>query len=374
MKNILLSVVGLSPQIITETLYAIYQAGKDINEIVVITTSQGKEKIYSNLLAGKDGSFYKFLNEYDIPTNSILFNHDSIHVICDEHGNSISDLTNEDENRYLLKLCLEITFNLTNSDEIAIFFSVAGGRKTMSSCLTLAAQLYGRPQDRLCHVLISPEFESNHNFYYPPKINKSVKLKNKNGEIFYKNTKYAKVNLVNIPFISIRKYLTNENLKQVKDPGTLMLSLVQDVKPILRVDFTSKKIIYKDIELDLMPAHLALYGFFVLQKKKCKKEIEMCGSCTDCFLKSYEILDRQSEITDTYKKLRGSRPVNEMQGEGIVNLDNDNLRSFKSKIKKLLETGFGSQALKEIEIASIGSRPDTRYGIKIDKSKLEIVF
>ncbi|MCF6246497.1 MAG: CRISPR-associated ring nuclease Csm6 [Desulfobacula sp.] len=374
MKNILLAVVGLSPQVITETLYALLEAGKDIHEIIVITTRQGKERIYSTLFAGEKGNFNQFLLEYDIPKDSILFNHGSIHVICDENGNVISDLTTEDENRHLLKLCLKLSFKLTNMPGSAIYFSVAGGRKTMSSCLTLAAQLYGRPQDRLCHVLISPEFESNPCFYYPPKINTSIKLKNKDGETFYKNTKYAKINLVNIPFVSIRNYLANEHLKEVKDPGTLMLSLVQDLKPTLRVDFTLKKIIYKNIELDLMPAHLALYGFFVLLKKKCKKQIETCGSCTDCFLKNHEVLDRQSEITDTYKKLRGSRPVNEMQGEGIVNLDNDNLRSFKSKIKKLLETRFGSQALKEIEIASIGSRPDTRYGIRIDKSKLEIVF
>ncbi|MCK5098916.1 MAG: TIGR02584 family CRISPR-associated protein [Desulfobacteraceae bacterium] len=374
MKNILFAVVGLSPQVITETLYGIYQSGKDIHEIIVITTSQGKKKIYSSLLAGNKGYFIKFLKEYNIPIDSILFNHDSIYVIEDEHGNAISDLTTEDDNRYLLKLCLELAFKFTNKPETSIFFSVAGGRKTMSSCLTLAAQLYGRTQDRLCHVLVSPEFESNRNFYYPPKTNTTVKLKNKSGETFYKNTKYAKVNLINIPFISIRKQLPHKHLNEVKDPGTLMLSLVQDEKPILRIDLLLKKIIYKDMELDLMPAHLALYGFFAVQKKKCEKEIKACGNCTDCFLKSFEILDKQSEITEIYKKLSGSRLVNEMQGEGITNLDNDNLRSFKSKIKKILETRFGSPALKEIEIASIDSRPDTRYGIMIDKSKLEIVL
>jgi CRISPR-associated protein (TIGR02584 family) len=374
MKNILLAVTGMTPQVITETLYAIYQTGKDIHEIIIITTNQGKEKIYSTLLAGKDGCFNKFLKEYDIPQTSILFNHDSIHVIRDDHGNTISDLTNEDENRYLLKLCLEMSFKLTSMAQSSIYFSVAGGRKTMSSCLTLAAQIYGRQQDRLCHVLVSPEFESNANFYYPPKINKSVKLKNGNGEIFYKNTKYAKVNLINIPFISIRNYLANNDFKEVKDPGTLMLSLVHDIKPTLRVDFILKKIIYKNIELDLMPAHLALYGFFTMQKKNCKKDFETCGNCTDCFLKSFEILDKQPEITEIYKRLSGARQIVEMQGEGIINLDNDNLRSFKSKIKKILETRFGNLALKEIGIGSIGSRPDTRYGIKIDKSKLEIVI
>ena len=182
------------------------------------------------------------------------------------------------------------------------------------------------------------------------------------------------VNLINIPFVSIRKHISHENLRGVKDPGTLMLSLVQNVKPILRVDFILKKISYKNIEQDLMPAHLALYGFFAIQKKKCIKEIQTCRQCTDCYLKSFEILEKQPEITKIYKNLVGSMRINEMQGEGIINLDYENLRSLKSKIKKILETRFGTQALQDIEIASVDSRPDTRYGIRIDKSKLEIVL
>ena len=374
MKNTLFAVVGLSPQVITESLYALYKQGKDVHEVVIITTSQGKEKIYSTLLAGQNGYFARFLQEYNIPQDSILFNHDSIHVIEDEHGNAISDLTTEEENRYLLKLCLDLAFNLTNRSEICVYFSVAGGRKTMSSCLTLAAQLYGRPNDRLCHVLVSPEFENSREFYFPPAKNTTVKLKDKNGEIFYKSTKYANINLVNIPFVSIRKHLPHTHLNKVKDPGTLMLSVVQNEKPVLRVDFLLKKIIYKDMELDLMPAHLALYGFFATLKKKCKKQIKTCGNCTDCFLSGYEVLDKQSEITEIYMKLNRSRPVGNMSGEGIINLDPENLRSFKSKIKKILEMRFGSQVLKDIEIASVGKRPDTRYGIMIDKSKLEIVL
>ena len=29
--------------------------------------------------------------------------------------------------------------------------------------------LYGRPQDRIYHVLVSPEFESSGVFFYPPR-------------------------------------------------------------------------------------------------------------------------------------------------------------------------------------------------------------
>ena len=35
---------------------------------------------------------------------------------------------------------------------------------------------------------------------------------------------------------------------------------------------------------------------------------------------------------------------------------------------------FGPYALKELEIASAGTRPNTCYGILIDKAKIEIVY
>ena len=44
MKNILLAVTGLSPQVITETLYALHQINRRVDAIHVITTRDGKER------------------------------------------------------------------------------------------------------------------------------------------------------------------------------------------------------------------------------------------------------------------------------------------------------------------------------------------
>nr|MBL0731841.1 TIGR02584 family CRISPR-associated protein [Desulfobacterales bacterium] len=169
MKNILLAVTGLSPQVITETLYALHQSNRNVDAIHIITTRDGKEKIYTGLFAGKKGHYYKYLQEYNIPSDSINFSHENIHVVMDEYGVEATDITNEAQNEQLLKKCMELAFLFTKDSGTAVLFSIAGGRKTMSSCLTIAAQMYGRPQDRLYHVLVSPEFESNRNFYYPPK-------------------------------------------------------------------------------------------------------------------------------------------------------------------------------------------------------------
>jgi CRISPR-associated protein (TIGR02584 family) len=374
MKNILLAVTGLNPQVITETLFALHQNNQRVDAIHVITTRDGKEMIFSNLLAGKSGHYYRYLEEYGIEHSSIDFGPHKIHIITDEHGIEIPDITNEYDNERLLKKCLDLTFHLTGQPDTAVFFSVAGGRKTMSSCLTLAAQLYGRPQDRLYHVLVSPEFESNRNFYYPPIESRTIELKDKDGQSFFKETRYAQVNLISIPFISIRERLSGDLLKEPTDPATLILSLIKEDEYRLAVNLLQGKVAYKTLELDLMPAKLALYAFFALQKKNCSKDSKTCGTCTDCFLDIQAVYAGQDEITDLYRKLAGSRPLNEMSDTGIKNLNAVNFNSYRSKIKADLLKGFGPYALKDLEISSEGTRPNTRYGIRIDKSRIEIVY
>jgi len=374
MKNILLAVTGLSPQVITETLYALHQNNRKVDSIHVITTRYGKERLYADLLAGKSGYYFQYLEEYGIEPSSIDFGHSNVHVVSDEHGNEIPDIIRESDNEHLIKKCLELTFSFTSDPENCVLFSVAGGRKTMSSCLTLAAQMYGRKQDRLYHVLVSPEFESSKDFYYPPKKSRSVELRDKNGQPFFKETRYAEVNLIHIPFVSIREKLSPDLLTEPKDPATLMLALIKEDSYRLVVNLISRKIIYRTIELDLMPSRMALYAFFALQKKNCSKEVESCSDCTECFLDIQSIFEKQGEITELYRKVSGTRPLEEMSDTGIINLNADNFNMYKGKIKQDLLGRFGPYALKDLEIASVGSRPHTRYGIGMDRSKIEIVY
>jgi CRISPR-associated protein (TIGR02584 family) len=373
-KNILLAVTGLSPQVITETLYALHQDNRHVDAIHIITTRAGKEKIYAEVLGGEKGHYFRYLEDYGMHPATIDFDHGNIHVVTDGHGIEIPDIATESDNEHLLKKCLELTFYLTKDPETAVFFSVAGGRKTMSSCLTLAAQMYGRPQDRLYHVLVSPEFESSRDFYYPPKQSRSIELKDDQGHIFCKETRYARVNLIHIPFVSIREQLSWDLLKAPKDPGTLMLSLIKEERSYLTVNLVSKKLVYKKLECDMHPAHLALYAFFVMQKKNCALETGSCGNCTDCFMDTQGVFSNQCQITELYRRMCGTRPLNEMSDTGITGLDGDNFNSYKSKIKENLQKSFGQHAVKELEIASLGTRPNTRYGIMMDKSKIEIVY
>ncbi len=374
MKNILLAVTGLSPQVITETLFAIHETGRPIHEIHVITTRDGKDRIFSELFGGKTGKYISYMEEYGHDPETLLFDPSTIHTVTDSYGNGIPDILTEEDNKRLLHTCLLLSFKFTRDPETAVFFSIAGGRKTMSACLTLAAQLYGRPQDRLYHVLVSPGFENNRDFYYPPKKNRAIEYKDSQGEPSYKDSRYAKVILVNIPFVSVRSLLSPENLEGPKDPGTLMLSLIRDASPHLIVDLKQRKIIFRTVELDMSPAHLALYVFFALQKKACAKPENFCGSCTDCYLEFNDIELQQDRITDLYGEISQNLPSQTLSDTGITRLSAENFRSIKSKIKTALVAKFGPAAHAELKIKTLGKKSDTRYGIPLSKDKITVTW
>ena len=374
MKNILLAVTGLSPQIITETLYALNQMNRAIHAIHIVTTRTGKDCLLAQLLDAGRGPYYRYLNEYGVSEKGIDFGPGNIHVVRDALGGEIEDITDESDNARLLAKCMELAFHLTRDPETAVFFSIAGGRKTMGACLTLAAQMYGRPQDRLYHVLVSPDFESCRGFFYPPKKPKPIELRNSRGETYYKSTGYARVNLFHMPFFSIRSQLSPDVLDQPRNPATLMLSLIRKAPERLVVNLNEGKILFRGAELDLMPVRMALYAFFALRKKDCPEPERSCKGCDRCFIDIQEVMNRQPEITSLYSRLRGSRPLDEMSDTGILGLNAENFNSYKTHIKNDLLKAFGAPAMNMLEIASVGRRPNKRYGLRADKSLIEVVM
>lgn len=90
LKKILVAVTGMSPQIVTETLYALHTQHQWLpEEIHVLTTQTGAENIIGSLL-GENGFFRRLCAEYALP--AIRFDTDCIHVIQGETGEPLADI------------------------------------------------------------------------------------------------------------------------------------------------------------------------------------------------------------------------------------------------------------------------------------------
>ena len=102
---------GLTPQVLTETLFALNQTNRRVDAIHVITTRDGRDKLLSDLLAGGRGPYHRFLQEFGIPDGAIDFNPANIHVVRDASGVEITDIENEGDNEQLLRKYLELSFH-----------------------------------------------------------------------------------------------------------------------------------------------------------------------------------------------------------------------------------------------------------------------
>ena len=179
MQHKLIAVIGNTPQVMTETFWALrIQRDVLIDEVFVMTTTMGKEICQQRLL--DEGRFKKMLVDCDIDPK-VKFDSEHIIVFKDAQGNDLDDIRTSEENRLARDRIFNKIEEWTRIPNIALHCSLAGGRKSMGFLLGAAIHFFGRPQDQLYHVLVSmPEIErSDASFYYPPKKPESIVVFNR---------------------------------------------------------------------------------------------------------------------------------------------------------------------------------------------------
>jgi CRISPR-associated protein (TIGR02584 family) len=238
-EYILICVTGLTPQVVTETLYALATAPDDTGEdtlpaaIHVLSTRRGKDIIESSLL-GEAGQFAKLCGDYGWNPAAIAFDVDHVHVIRDANGRELDDIRDARDNAVAADFITQFIRRAT-SGSARLHVSLAGGRKTMGYFVGYALSLYGRPDDRLSHVLVNAPFESQREFFYPPP--EPIELSRNDGS--HVSTADARVSLAHIPFVRLREGLDTGLLEgelsfseavaqaqQLLDPAQLRIDLM----------------------------------------------------------------------------------------------------------------------------------------------------
>ncbi|WP_295455460.1 CRISPR-associated ring nuclease Csm6 [uncultured Thiodictyon sp.] len=201
-RRVLLAVTGLSPQIVTETIYALWTTDPALipTEVHLITTLRGAEHARLNLLSPRIAWLEQLRREYTLPP--IQFSPDQIHVIPGPNGTALEDLRSPADNVCAADFITERVRDLTADPDSALHVSLAGGRKTMGYFAGYALSLFGRPQDRLSHVLVSPPFEGHPEFYYPTRHERPIHVNQGGKEVAY-DCQTAQVDLAWLPFVRL---------------------------------------------------------------------------------------------------------------------------------------------------------------------------
>jgi CRISPR-associated protein (TIGR02584 family) len=261
-RRILLCVAGLSPQIVTETLYALIVTGEPRfvpTEIHLLTTAEGAERARLTLLSEEPGWFHRLGQDYGLP--EIRFGLDTIHILRATDGRLLNDIREVADNEAIADAITNQVRELTADPDSAVHASIAGGRKTMGFYLGYALSLFGRPQDRLSHVLVSSPFESNPNFFYPAPVSRVIFATGPDQRPL--DASAATVMLADIPFVRLRDGLQESLLK----PGASFSAVVAQAQrnlaaPSLTLDAATCRVRCGETVLRLTPISFAWLAWF----------------------------------------------------------------------------------------------------------------
>lgn len=373
-RRILLCVSGMSPAIITETLYALHQQDPPFvpDEVHVVTTQTGNQRIQADLLDPASGHFHRFMRDY-LPDKTIRFDDSTIHLItlrrpkaapgginpfgqlmrnidlpAHVHGMDEvqpEDIVTEEESRAAGDTIYRVMHQLKQVPGTALHASVAGGRKSMTFYIGHAFSLLAEPQDKLSHVLVSEPYERTSGFFYPTprRCMLPVRTDPKAAGTHTVDAAQAQVTLAELSVLRLGALFGQHWPTKARQSFDVAVRLAQDalVAPVMLVDLDNKGIGHLKVsgeDIALSAKQFAVFAVFALARQHAQE-------LTDGGALRLEDLSDQF-WTELAKKLSGDRFGSGMKFTNVL-----------SKISAELHAHIGPVALHfKIEIVGKPSR------------------
>ncbi len=356
-KHILLCVIGMTPQVITETLFALHMAQKPLpEEIHIVTTREGAERTRLTLL--NDQWLKKFYQDYQIayPGDTLL----NIEVIKDSAGQLLKDIRSEQHNTLIANGITEKIRQLTGDANISLHVSIAGGRKTMGFYAGYALSLYGRPQDSLSHVLVSEKFESDPQFYYPTPYSRVIYARD-NTPL---DSQQAEVMLADIPFVRLRHGL-DEKLLQGQSSFSETVARAQKnlAPPRLCINLKHHTMNAAGENIPLQPADWVFY-LWILECQFTNKDV----SCPPEGADNKEYAEQfircwHTNLNEMTLQERTEKTLQKGMSKGFF-------EQHKSTVNKTIENALSIHA-DSYQIHTYGKRGYSRYATRLEANQIE---
>jgi CRISPR-associated protein (TIGR02584 family) len=368
-RRILLAVTGLSPQILTETIYALAIQQKPAfvpTEVHLVTTGKGAEHARLNLL-GRIGWFQRLCEDWQLPQMS--FGPGNIHVIPGADGNALEDIRNVADNGRAADFITARVAELTSDPQAALHVSLAGGRKTMGYYLGYALSLFGRTQDRLSHVLVSPPYEYHRDFYYPTPQEQAIHVQEGGKDIAY-DCRAANVELAGIPFVRLRQGLPEQLLNgDVRFSEAVAAAQPEARAMELRIDVPARRVTVGEEAMKLPPTEFAILLWLA------KRQLEGAGPiiCNNTS-KSPSHENAQAYLT-VCREAFGPHAAETVKAENAFKkngMESDWLSPHKSRINRAMLEALGRNRAAHYQIQTFGPRKEGRFGLRLAPKAIHI--
>ena len=354
----------MSPQIVTETMYALAVVGSPAfvpTEVRLVTTQRGAELAVEMLLDARDGWFHRLRSDYGLPP--IEFDAKHIHVLTDASGKNLEDIRTPADNTAAADAITQLLCELTRDESSALHVSIAGGRKTMGFYLGYALSLYGRRQDRLSHVLVSPPYESLREFFYPTPGSAPIQPAHGQGDAI--DARDGEVALAEIPFVRLREGLPKDLLDGKIRYHDAVEAAQRAIGPVeLVIDLPAKRVRAGGRVVSLPPAQLAFLAWLARRQKEgagwlpCPMEDIPEQEYATAFLREYDVIVGPMG----YRERTATR-----LGKGM---DDKFFSQTKSRLHRCLTKALGGR---EAAAYLVGDRAEERrtvYGLDIPPSDI----
>lgn len=356
-KNILLLVSGMSPQIITETLYALMVQEKPAwvpDEIHLITTTQGRDNAVLQLFKDKQ-RFAQLLSDYQV-TQPIQFDESHIHLIQNA-DQPLTDLRTPQDNEAAADTITRKIREFTQDENIELHVSLAGGRKTMGFYAGYALSLFGRVQDSLSHVLVSEHYESNRDFFYPTPVTQVIYDRD-NKPL---DASKARVWLARIPFVRLRSGLPQSLLNGqhgFSETVTLARKATEKARLVLIPSVCRYQL--NGVPGKLTPVHMALLLWVAVRKTPVMPLVD--GE------KSEEYAKELLELVDEHNLSLNGRTETSLQKDGVTK---SFLETNISKLNSKLAVQLGPELSRLCKLAIVQRSGCSGYALP-ENLKIEI--
>lgn len=260
-KKILICVSGLTPQIVTETLFCLAVKEKiQIDEIYVLTTKRGRDVILGidehpttpKIALSKE--IKNLCKDYKIKKPKFEENDTHI-IVAKEESIELSDIRTDKDNILFPNKVCEFIRDKSSNPNTTLFCSITGGRKSMSVHIANTLSIFAREQDKLLHVLTKEEHEFKG--FYP------------------RNKKEAEdLELSEIPFVRLRSILSADmkssellkfNFDEIVRFTQKQLKLLAPSN-FLTLDIMRREFRYGNDKISLEPLEFLFYYYFVDSK------------------------------------------------------------------------------------------------------------
>lgn len=380
----------MSPAVITESLYALVTKECPAfvpDEIHVITTLRGKQKILNELLEPQQGVFHQFIADY-LPGRSIRFDTDTVHVIGETRAqkagpfgqlagapgqvlHELADITTAEDNKAAANTIYRVLRELKSQPGSRLHASVAGGRKSMSFYMGHAFSLLADAEDQLSHVLVSEPFENPQlRFYYPPREPRLLNWTDRQGQTQQISTEQADVKLAHLSVLKLGALLGKDWPEKAQESFDFAVKLAQAAVQPPRL----KVVLSPERDSDLLNGSLFLCGETV--KLSPLEFVVFAMFALTCHFQDDPHLFNGTEIDpDSMPDELWETFSNDLRGKRFDSLKKKDFKSIYSRIHEALSEVVGSAVAGHFRIETVGKKQAGKqrpYALKVAPELLDV--